>query len=298
MSAPRPVGRPVRRTGPSVRRSVISLALLACLVCGWLVWDNQRIVTTTYAGVSVRLPAAFDGLRIVQVSDLHSRSFGKDNERLLEAIADARPDLIVLTGDLIDRTTADPATALDFSQRAAEIAPVFSVTGNHEGASPLRRELLEGLQARGVRTLAGTSADLERDGEVLRIAGVDDPLVAGTAADGDAGGSGFAQQLAAVATGPEDPCTVLLAHRPELVEEYAATGADLVLSGHAHGGQVRIPFIGGLVAPGQGLLPELTSGIVERGETHMVISRGLGNSLVPLRVNNKPELVVLVLRTR
>lgn len=284
--------------GRRLRTSLISCAVIACLLAGWLLWDNARLVTTTYTVSSPRLPAAFDGMRLVQVSDLHSRAFGPGNADLLEAIAEAQPDAILLTGDLIDRTSTDPGVALDLAERARQIAPVYYVTGNHEGASSLRAVLLAGLRERGVEVLAGSSLEVARGSEVLRFAGVDDPLVAarGATLGGAGADAGFAAQLDAVRTGPGDPFTVLLAHRPERIEDYAAAGADVVLAGHAHGGQVRLPLIGGLIAPGQGLLPALTSGVVQRGGTQMVISRGLGNSLAPIRVNNPAELVVVTLQ--
>ena len=306
-TAARVPGAPRRRGG--VWRAVLGSCtvglLLTLLTGGWLVWDNQRLVTTQRFVSSEALPEEFAGFRVVQVSDLHSRSFGEDNAHLVEAVRAARPDAIAVTGDLVDRTSPSSHVALDLVEDLQEIAPVYYVTGNHEELYPGTPELLLGLEQRGAVVLRGDAVVLERDGARLAIAGIDDPRVL---APGELRAEQTEEQLTldrlrALREALEDgggeadgaPFTVLLSHRPEMIREYAATGMDVVLAGHAHGGQVRLPLIGGLIAPDQGFFPRFTEGVHRRDGTALVISRGLGSSIAPIRVNNPAEIVVITL---
>jgi predicted MPP superfamily phosphohydrolase len=303
--------------GPRARRSPSRRTLLRTAAAGtvaiaaagtWLLWDNRRIVRTGYEVRSPRLPAAFDGFRIVQVSDLHSASFGAHNERLLDAVRGERPDLVAITGDIVDRTDRDPSTALDLAAALAQLAPTAYVTGNHEAGTPLLAELVAGLADRAVAVMRGASRALERAGERIRLIGIEDPRFpdpqetpGAPAGEAERTRGRLEDALARDPEGGEpwqaDPFTVLLAHRPEQLAVYAEEGIDLALAGHAHGGQVRIPGIGGVLAPDQGLWPALTAGVARRGRTSLVISRGLGNSGAPVRVNDPPEIVTLTLRT-
>ena len=276
-----------------MKRRVIVLITAAVLVPAlliWLLWANSSPAATQVTVASGALPGAFEGFKIAHVSDLHNAVFGRKNEKLLSLIRAAEPDIIAITGDLIDSRHTDIDSALAFVEAAAEIAPVYYVTGNHE--SRLDFDAIEPrLIAAGARVLRNEAEDIGRGGERIRLAGIDDPSFIRT-------GGTAEERAASELEQPGDgggTFTVLLAHRPELVEVYAEYGAGLVLSGHAHGGQVRLPLLGGLYAPGQGLLPEYDSGLYSLGETQMVVSRGLGNSVAPLRVNNRPELVIVTL---
>lgn len=267
-------------------------ALLACLI-PYLLWANAAL---TVSHVELDLLPGEGSFTIAQVSDLHNAEFGGGNGELLTILEEAEPDLIAITGDLIDSRRTDPAPALAFLEGAVELAPVCYVTGNHEfRAYDAYQGLKSQMEELGVIVLENESMVLE---EVpLRVIGLDDPSF-GVRSDPSATPEQILQgALTALApqAGEEDLCTVLLAHRPEYVELYAQYGADLVLSGHAHGGQVRLPGVGGLYAPGQGFLPAYTSGLYQIGETSLVVSRGLGNSLFPLRVNNRPEVVLVEL---
>lgn len=267
-------------------------ALLACLI-PYLLWANAAL---TVSHVELDLLPGEGSFTIAQVSDLHNAEFGGGNGELLTILEEAEPDLIAITGDLIDSRRTDPAPALAFLEGAVELAPVCYVTGNHEfRAYDAYQDLKSQMEELGVIVLENESMVLE---EVpLRVIGLDDPSF-GVRSDPSATPEQILQgALTALApqAGEEDLRTVLLAHRPEYVELYAQHGADLVLSGHAHGGQVRLPGVGGLYAPGQGFLPAYTSGLYQIGETSLVVSRGLGNSLFPLRVNNRPEVVLVEL---
>ena len=276
-----------------MKRRVFVLIIAAALVLAlliWLLWANSSPAATQVTVASGALPEAFEGFKIAHVSDLHSAVFGRKNEKLLSLIRAAEPDIIAITGDLIDSRHTDIDSALAFVEAAAEIAPVYYVTGNHESRVDFD-ELEPRLIAAGGRVLRNEAEDIGHGGERIRLAGIDDPSFIRT---GGTAKERAAAELEQLGDGG-GTFTVLLAHRPELVEVYAEYGAGLVLSGHAHGGQVRLPLLGGLYAPGQGLLPEYDSGLYSLGETQMVVSRGLGNSVAPLRVNNRPELVIVTL---
>lgn len=276
-----------------MKRRVIVLITAAVLVPAlliWLLWANSSPAATQVAVASGALPEAFEGFKIAHVSDLHNTVFGRKNEKLLSLIRAAEPDIIAITGDLIDSRHTDIDSALAFVEAAAEIAPVYYVTGNHESRLDFD-EIEPRLIAAGARVLRNEAEDIGRGGERIRLAGIDDPSFIRTGGTAEERAAAELEQLG----DGGGTFTVLLAHRPELVEVYAEYGAGLVLSGHAHGGQVRLPLLGGLYAPGQGLLPEYDSGLYSLGETQMVVSRGLGNSVAPLRVNNRPELVIVTL---
>ena len=276
-----------------MKRRVIVLIIAAVLVPAlliWLLWANSSPAATQVTVASGALPEAFEGFKIAHVSDLHNAVFGRKNEKLLSLIRAAKPDIIAITGDLIDSRHTDIDSALAFVEAAAEIAPVYYVTGNHESRLDFD-EIEPRLIAAGARVLRNEAEDIGRGGERIRLAGIDDPSFIRTGGTAEERAAAELEQLG----DGGGTFTVLLAHRPELVEVYAEYGAGLVLSGHAHGGQVRLPLLGGLYAPGQGLLPEYDSGLYSLGETQMVVSRGLGNSVAPLRVNNRPELVVVTL---
>lgn len=250
--------------------------------------NNNLLGTTEYTVESDKLPEAFDGFRIVQVSDLHDATFGDDQQRLVKKVKDANPDAIFLTGDLIDSRRYHLENSLDAVEQFVTFADVYYVLGNHEVAVNQTDEIYMALESLGVHILPNQSMTIERDGERLSIIGIEDPLM----------GKEVQEMLAEAMTGVEESAfKILLSHRPEKFETYVENQLDLVFTGHAHGGQVRLPFIGGLVAPGQGWLPTYTSGMYEKADTKMLVSRGLGNSLVPQRLFNLPELIVVELKS-
>ena len=261
----------------------------AALLLLWLLWANKALVLSEYELKSARLPEEFDGFTIAQVSDLHNAVFSKDNGELLELLRSAKPDIIAVTGDLVDSRHTDMDAAAGFIARAAAIAPVYYVTGNHESRLDFS-EIEQRLLSAGAVVLRNESVTLSRGDAGITLAGIDDPSFVKTGGDAAERARTELDKLEL-----DGSFTVLLAHRPELFE-VCARYADVVLSGHAHGGQVRLPFIGGLYAPGQGFLPEYDAGVYTTDGCTLVVSRGLGNSLFPLRVNNRPELVTVTLR--
>lgn len=265
------------------RRILVCLVTLAALG-GYIWWGNTSIKVTEIPVSAPRLPEAFSGYRIAQVSDLHNTSFGEDNSILLDKLAQCQPDIIILTGDLIDSYHTNVDVSVRFVRQAVEIAPTYYVTGNHEARVRSEYDLLRTAMLEcGVRVLENELVTLERGDEKITLIGLHDPNF-----------TPITDNLTSLSSQTED-FTILLAHHPELAEHYAQAGTDLVFSGHAHGGQFRLPFVGGLIAPGQGIFPEYDSGLYQVQNTQMIVSRGLGNSLFPFRLNNRPEIVLAVL---
>lgn len=282
-------------TRKSRKRSISLIVVLAALfvVVLWAIWGNTALEVNTYTVKSDRLPEAFAGYRIAHVSDLHNAEMGEDNRDLLAMLWEASPDLIAMTGDLIDSRNTDIDLALQFAGDAMEIAPCYYVSGNHEARISGYEELKDGLMEAGVVVLENERMEIEREGESITLIGVEDPSFQTDYLFGDAE-TVIRHHLQAL-TGAEDAFTVLLSHRPELFALYAESEVDLALSGHAHGGQFRLPLVGGLVAPNQGFFPEYDAGLYTKNSTNMLVSRGIGNSIIPLRLNNRPEVIVIEL---
>ena len=223
------------------------------------------------------LPSAFNGYRIAHVSDLHNSWLW---EQAIDQLEKAKPDIICITGDLIDCKKTNVEIVLSFAAEAVKMAPCYYITGNHEinVSQEVRNELLGGLENLGITVLNDEEVILEKDGAKFSLVGH------------KWGKGDYVGELSNF-----DGYRILLSHRPECFEDYMAAEYDLVLTGHAHGGQFRLPFVGGLYAPGQGILPDYDSGLYSEGRTDMVVSRGIGNSGFPIRFNNRPEVILLIL---
>ena len=274
---------------------IVSIALLVGL-CVWTIWGNTALEINEYKIMSDKIPEAFSGFRIAQVSDLHNAEFGEDNEKLITMLSQTDPDIIVITGDLIDSRRTDVEIALKFAQQAVRIAPVYYVSGNHEARVMEYEELKKSLMDAGVTMLDNQKVEISREGENITLMGIDDPSFQENYLFGDA--EGVAKQAISDLQDASDGYTILLSHRPELFDLYAETGMDLVFSGHAHGGQFRLPFVGGLAAPNQGLFPKYDAGKFTEENTTMIVSSGVGNSIIPIRFNNRPEIVVAQLKSQ
>lgn len=272
--------------------ATLSVVLIGLVV--WVVWGNTALELNTYTITSSRLPENFDGYRIAHVSDLHNAQMGKDNEKVLSMLRQADPDIIAITGDLIDSRNTNLEIALQFVKEAMKIAPCYYVTGNHEARVSEYDLLKAGMVSAGVVILENDQAEINIDGNAITLIGVDDPSFQTDYLFGDSDAVINAKLTELHTDG--NGFTILLSHRPELFSTYTAHDVDLVLSGHAHGGQFRIPFIGGVVAPNQGLFPEFDAGIYTDGNTNMLVSRGVGNSIMPFRVNNRPEIILVELK--
>lgn len=272
------------------------VVVLIVLLITWIVYGNSTLETCTISVSSKDLPTEFDAFRIAHISDLHNAEFGKDNRKLVSLLETTEADIIVITGDIVDSRRTNIEKAIRFAAKAAEIAPTYYVNGNHESrlSNADYSRLTARLKESGVTVLENQTKDITIGNETITLIGINDPNFNMEFVD-DTVEQNVAHQL--MKTIPQNNnYKVLLAHRPEYFDVYAEK-VDLVLSGHAHGGQFIIPFVGGLLAPGQGLLPKYYNGLYERGTTGMIVSRGIGNSLFPFRINNKPTIVVAELLT-
>jgi predicted MPP superfamily phosphohydrolase len=271
------------------RKTAVLLVLTALLAAGFLLWGNCSLQTTETALVSPALPPAFDGLRIVELADLHGRVFGRGSRRLLAAVRRAEPDLICIDGDLFDEHT-DLAMLPPLLRGLCAIAPVYYVTGNHEWRVPGLRGILAQMRACGVTVLQDDWRVLRRGEDALVLAGTDDPC-------GPAERKTPAELIADIrAEAGEAAFLLLLAHRNDQLPQWSALGVQAVLAGHCHGGVVRLPFVGGLFGTDRRLFPAWDAGLYRQGETALYVSRGLGYTNVHFRLFNRPEVAVIVLR--
>lgn len=270
-------------------KKLLKLMLFIGAIYIFLYVNNHWIVTTELTYESEKVPAGFDGYRITQITDLHDAQFGENQQQLIHKVQATNPDVIFITGDVIDSRRYDLERSMQAVRQLVDIADVYYVLGNHEVATNKMTEIYEALSALGVHVLANDAVNFERGGERLAIVGIEDPLM----------GKNVSDMLDIALTDVDaDTFTLLLSHRPEQFEAYVEKEMDVVFTGHAHGGQVRLPFVGGLVAPTQGILPKYTAGVFEEAETYMIVNRGLGNSIFPYRIFNLPEIIVLQLQEK
>ena len=269
------------------------LAILAVLILAAVLfvrWDNTSLETACFDPVFTDLPEGFDGCRIVVLSDLHGAQFGPDNAELFQAVAEQAPEYIFYLGDLEDKYRGpEPGFAESVAAGLSAIAPTYYVTGNHEWAIGDVPELKERLEAQGITVLSNRFVTLERGGDTVVLAGIDDP-------------NGYADQKTPEELAAElyaaygDPFWMLLAHRNDHFErQYSLLGADLVLSGHGHGGIIRLPFTDGLLSTDRTLFPSYTAGLYEANGSTLFVTRGLGNSGPSFRLWNRPEVAVVTL---
>ncbi len=270
------------------------IAFIALSVVSWGLIENNSPVLTKYEVKSERVPELFRGYKIAQISDLHNKTIGKNNQKVLDLLKQADPDIIVLTGDLVDSRKTKIDVAVDFAKRAMEIAPCYYVGGNHESRLNNFDVLISELEDVGVIVLKNQKLRLVESDEYITLIGLQDPAFTNEyPSEND---DEYIEETLGALVEESDGYTVVLSHRPELFASYSKCGVDLVFSGHAHGGQFIIPFVGGFYAPGQGYFPKYTQGVVTSENTKVVISRGVGNSAFPFRLNNRPEVVLVTLQ--
>ncbi len=259
----------------------------------FFIWQNNHIVISTHNYKSEKIPAEFNGFIIVHISDFHNKSFGKDQEYIVDKINSASPDIIVVTGDLIDRRRYDLETSLLLIEGAMEIAPIYYASGNHEAWSGQYDNIRKELTNRGVIVLDDAKVELVRQNSKMEILGLRDPAFMTSRYSNGTNTSEMKKHLKIMKD--NSIFQMLLSHRPELIDIYSKENIDMIFSGHAHGGQFRILGIGGIAAPGQGFFPKYDSGSHTVNNSTIYVSRGLGNSLIPVRIFNRPELVVVTL---
>lgn len=271
---------------------VVGLLLTVCLTLLIIYTDNTTLQLTTYQISNEKIPTEFNGFRIAQVADLHNAEFGENNCSLISLLEESKPDIIVLTGDQLDARKTDTGVVLNFVRQAVQIAPCYLVSGNHEGSIPGMKEFHSELEAVGATVLEDEVTELFYNGAVIDLIGLQDATMNKRYYTH---GAKVSLEMALQELDRDtDRFSILLAHRPEYLYVYERNDVDLALCGHNHGGQIRINGRG-LIGPGKELFPEYDAGIYTLKDATMVLSRGLGNSVFPWRVNNPPELVIVEL---
>lgn len=274
----------------SQNKLLFSVIILVVIVFIVIVY-NKKIVISNITYKNSKIPSSFVGYKILQISDLHNTEFGKNQKTLIEKTKEINPDIIFITGDLIDSYNTNIDISMKYIDGITDIAPIYFIPGNHESRIESYNELCARLTSSGVKILNNKNVFIQKDSSSIGLIGLDDPAFIQTSNQDEL----FKKLLVDLSKDMDSDFKILLSHRPEKLVDYKDAKVDLVFSGHAHGGQFRIPFVGGLLAPNQGFFPKYTSGIYKEENTSMIVSRGLGNSIFPFRINNSPELVVVTL---
>lgn len=295
------------------------MLITVILIISWLIYDNQTIKITRYNQSLGNLPEEFEGFNIVQISDLHNRNFGNNQSYLIKKIEKIKPDMVVFTGDLIDFSRFDMDVksnnmgSIELIKNLKKLnIPMYMVYGNHETKfmpEPNNHYFIQTIQSLGVKILNNEIHKIYKDDKYINLLGLQDPYMfvkAKTKREhrkinytelNIQHGEILNNELFKLEKDlSKNNTNILICHRPELLNVYSKYPLDLVLTGHAHGGQFRIPFIGGLYSPHQGKFPKYTSGIHTKNNTNLIVSRGLGNSSFPIRLNNRPEIVSVSLK--
>ncbi len=270
------------------------------LTVAYIFWGNKSLVLKKYNVSNENIPKSFNGYKIIQVSDLHNDKFGKDNIKLINMIKESKPDIITITGDVVDSRRTNINTAINFVDEAIKIAPVYYITGNHESRVTEDFEILENsFNELGVTTLRGENISLHKGNETIQLIGIDDFNYYKDddykKEDKEKVFNKITEHIKSLKK--DDSYSILLTHRPALFDYYVKSDVNLILAGHTHGGQFRIPFIGGIYASNS-LFPKLDAGMFTKDNSTIIISRGLGNSLFPFRLNNRPEVVLVELENK
>lgn len=281
------------KTKMALRRKWFIILLIIGFLSFLIYKENTTVGVTRYEIMSNEIPDSYDKFSIVQISDLHDAEFGENHLDVVNKVKKITPQAIFITGDFIDSNRYNLEQSLILIQELQFVAPIYYVTGNHEIATQDMDRIKGALEDLGVRVLSNEAdvITLFPDSSIA-IGGIDDPL-ASDLDDDEAVRISIEQAFKNI---PDEMFKILLSHRPEQFDDYAEAGIDVTFSGHAHGGQFRIPGVGGLVSPGQGLFPKYSSGVHEKNDSRLVVSRGLGNSIIPVRLFNQPEIVVVTLQ--
>lgn len=273
----------------------LCIILLLVLFIIYMIIEHMVIALRRQAIHIPELPEKFDGMKILHISDLHHREFGENQRKITDKAAALQPDIIVITGDLVSRDERDFSSVSVFCAELAMIAPVYFSMGNHELDMPqsVQCEYLDMLRKAGVRVLLDEVDVVSQDGSDLAIAGasLDISVYHGENFSYSSLNPYSASELNDT-IGVHERCTILLAHNPLIFDAYVSWGAELVLSGHVHGGAVRLPFIGGLLSPERKFFPRYTKGLYNMGNSQLYVSAGLGK----IRLFNPPEICLLTLR--
>lgn len=285
----------------------VFLVVVLCIVLEML-RELTHFRITRYTVRSKKLSGLERGIRIVFLSDLHNRSYGKDNEKLYRAIREEEPDLILIGGDmLVGREDAKYKKAIRLVSSLVELCPVIYANGNHEQRMKeepenyhfLYEKYKKGLLEKGVRFLENESCQVEAGRTILKISGLELPMKTFKKFQRPPVSEEEITQLLQFSPDQEREAgfyQILLAHNPAYAKEYLSWGADLVLSGHLHGGMARIPGVGGVITPQGFLFPKYSGEMTQEGEKTVIVSKGLGTHTFHIRFLNQPEVVTIRLK--
>lgn len=276
-----------KHRGRGCLTALIILALIAAAAAFLIKDSREDLEISRYEVKSQKLPESFDGFKIVQLSDLHGAEFGEDGMGLVEKVKELEPDIIALTGDFVT-DEGDLAAVKKLAGRLTELCPVYFVSGNHEFGSGLAIKVRNILERAGVKYLSNEYLTISRGEDGILLGGVEDPLAYADMLSPDE----LAQKMNDAAP---DAFKILLGHRNYWMTEYPELPVDLIFCGHAHGGLIRIPGVGGLIGTDRRLFPDFDAGQFNNGRYTLIVSRGLGNSVSIPRVFNRPEIVCVEL---
>lgn len=266
----------------------LSYSILVGIIIGMKIYKSNNLVTISRYRFGTR-----NNVKILHISDLHNKAFGRNQCYIRRVVLDEKPDVIFITGDLVHNKQNSSAKRL--IQVLSRLGPIYFVPGNHEYMAGNYDEFGEWLLDHNVCVLQNKLVKTTIKDCILKIYGLDDPMALGHKKMYACDIKRALEVLDSKAINVENSVKILLVHRPELLDIYSEYEFDFVFSGHAHGGQFRIPFLGGFIAPNQGLFPKYSEGVLSQNNTVEIISRGLGNSVIPLRINNHPEIVVVTI---
>lgn len=276
-----------KHRGRGCLTALIILALIAAAAAFLIKDSRDDLEISRYEVKSQKLPESFDGFKIVQLSDLHGAEFGEDGMGLVEKVKELEPDIIALTGDFVT-DESDLAAVEKLAARLTELCPVYFISGNHEFGSGLAVKVRNILERAGVKYLSNEYLTISRGEDGILLGGVEDPLAYADMLSPDE----LAQKMNDAAP---DAFKILLGHRNYWMTEYPELPVDLIFCGHAHGGLIRIPGVGGLIGTDRRLFPDFDAGQFNNGRYTLIVSRGLGNSVSIPRVFNRPEIVCVEL---
>jgi predicted MPP superfamily phosphohydrolase len=272
------------------------IILIALLIIAFIYSDNV-ISVSNYTVRSAMLPTAFEGYRIVHLSDLHNKSFGEDNSRLIDEIEAAKPHIIVMTGDMLSRNSHSLHEFLRTAQKLAATYLIYYIAGNHElaFAPDKQRQLYGELTRLGITVLNNNKSTISHYNSSIDLYGLIYPLeyYHSSLKKGPRLSADDIEKL--IGKADERRFQLLLAHNPLFFDAYSSWGADLTLCGHIHGGMLRLPGIGGVFSPNHSLFPKYDAGHYSKDGSQMIVSRGLGRGICGLRLFNPADLVVITL---
>lgn len=271
-------------------KKIIIILILLIIISFYLYYQNNYLQITNYSIENTKIPKDFNNYKIIQISDFHNTKSNKITKELINTIKQEQPNIIVITGDLIDSKKTNIDISINLIEKLSNIAPIYYINGNHEISSNKYSELKEKLTTQKVTILENQTKTIKLNNSEINLIGINDPTMNYNPYSTEAE---IIKSNLKESNYNKENYSILLSHRPEAFNTYVKENIDLVLTGHAHGGQIRLPFIGGVIAPNQGFFPKYTSNKHTKENTTMIVSRGIGNSIIPFRINNRPELVII-----